>query len=86
MANTALQMLIEQWGKEYNNIDSSENQRNYIAKGELKLKIHQARLMLDKERQQIEEAFKSGQKEGFRCFNKKTDPLDPNSYYRYMYK
>lgn len=62
---TAMQMLIEAMQRDYDSIDGSETPFRIIQKSEIGLRILQAKSLLQKEQEQIEQAFADGFKDGF---------------------
>lgn len=61
---TAMQMLIEAMQKSYDSIECSESFTSNIQKGEIGNRIRQAKSLLKKEQEQIEQAYDDGLDDG----------------------
>lgn len=61
---TAMQMLIEAMQKDYDSIDGSESRIANVKKSEIGLRILQAKNLIQKEQEQIEQAFDLGVQSG----------------------
>lgn len=61
---TAMQMLIEAMQKDYDSIDGSLSFTSNVQKGEIRIRIQQAKSLLEKEQEQIEQAFNLGVQSG----------------------